>query len=233
MKNPALQEGILVKRYKQFLADIKIASGETITVHCPNPGSMLSCSEAGSRVMFSKSDNPKRKYPHTWELIFTNNVWVGVNTLLPNRLLAESIRNNQIPELTGYTEILTEVKYGKNSRIDVLLKSEEKLCYVEVKNVSLVRDNIASFPDAVTRRGTKHLHELVSMVEQGHRAVMFFLVQRSDANSFQPAEDIDPVYAQTLRSAFKSGVEILVYQASVSPEEISLLRPLPYTLYPA
>ena len=232
MKNPPLQEGLLVKRYKRFLADIKTASGETITVHCPNPGSMLSCSEPGSRVMFSESDNPKRKYPHTWELIFTNNVWVGVNTLLPNRLVAESIRNDQIPELIGYEEIRTEVKYGENSRVDVLLKSEEKLCYVEVKNVSLVRDNIASFPDAVTKRGTKHLHELVSMVEQGHRAVMFFLVQRSDATLFQPAEDIDPVYAQALRSAFKSGVEILVYLAGVSPEEISLLRPLPYNLNP-
>ncbi len=180
--------------------------------------------------MISTSDNPKRKYPNTWELVFTNNVWVGINTMVPNRLVAESIRSREIRELTGYEEIRREVNYGENSRIDILLQSGDKLCYVEVKNVTLVRDNIASFPDAVTVRGSKHLHELITMVKQGYRAVMFFLVQRGDAEFFQPAEDIDPVYAQLLRNAVKTGVEILVYQAYVSPEEIALSRPLTYRL---
>ena len=226
MNNPHLYPGVLIKRYKRFLADIKLDSGEIITAHCPNPGSMLSCNVPESPVLVSKSDNPKRKYPFTWELIFTNNTWVGVNTNVPNKLVYEAIKAGEISELLNYTEFKREVKYGQNSRIDIYLQSESNTCYVEVKNVSLVRNKVAAFPDAVTTRGTKHLRELMDMVNQGFRAVMFFLVQRVDADFFQPAKDIDPVYAETLSQAHEAGVEILVYQAKVSPEEITIHRKL-------
>jgi len=230
MKNPPLFPGTLLKRYKRFLADIKLDSGEFITAHCANSGSMLGCKEPGSRVYASKSDNPNRKLAYTWELVFANNTWVGINTNVPNKLVFETIQNSEIPELTGYVDFKREIKYGKNSRIDILLQSEQECCYVEVKNVTLARDNVAQFPDAVTARGKKHLDELVEMVKQGHRAVMFFLVQREDAERFEPAKDIDPLYAETLKFAFENGVEILVYQASVEPEEIKIVRKLDFDL---
>jgi sugar fermentation stimulation protein A len=230
MKNPPLFPGTLFKRYKRFLADIKLDSGEYITAHCANSGSMLNCKEPGSRVYVSKSDNPNRKLAYTWELVFANNTWVGINTNVPNKLVFETIQDGDIPELTGYTEFKREVKYGKNSRIDILLQSDKELCYVEVKNVTLARGDVAQFPDAVTARGKKHLDELVEMVKQGHRAVMFFLVQREDTDLFTPAKDIDPLYAETLKFAFENGVEILVYQAAVGPEEIKIVRKLDYVL---
>ena len=182
--------------------------------------------------MVSKSDNPHRRYAHTWELVYTNNVWVGINTLTPNRLVYEAIKAGQISELQQVTKIRKEVKYGKNSRINLLLSFSERLCYVEVKNVTLVEKGIAYFPDAITKRGTKHLQELVDMVAKGHRAVMFYLVQREDAGQFRPAEHIDPVYARTLRVAAANGVEILVYHAKVTPEEITVGKPLPYQIGP-
>lgn len=230
MKNPPLFSGTLLNRYKRFLADIKLDSGEFITAHCANSGSMLGCKEPGSRVYVSKSDKPKRKLVYTWELVYANNTWVGINTNVPNKLVLESIQTGEILELKGYTDFKREVKYGKNSRIDILLQSEKELCYVEVKNVTLVRDNVASFPDAVTSRGKKHLDELVEMVKQGHRAVMFYLVQRKDAERFEPAKDIDPLYSETLKFAFENGVEILVYQASVELEEIKIVRKLEFEL---
>jgi len=219
-----------LRRYKRFLADIHLETGETVTAHCPNSGSMRSCSDPGSPVMVSKSDNPHRRYAHTWELVYTNNVWVGINTLTPNRLVYEAIKAGQIPEFRYANDIRKEVKYGKNSRIDLLLSFPERLCYVEVKNVTLVEKDIAYFPDAVTERGTKHLQELVDMVAEGHRAVMFYLIQREDAKLFRPAEHIDPVYARTLRVAAANGVEILAYYATVTPEEIAIAEPLPYRI---
>lgn len=150
--------------------------------------------------------------------------------MMPNRLVHEAIEANQIPELSNPTSIRREVDYGKNSRIDLLVQSHEKLCYVEVKNVTLVEEGIAFFPDAVTQRGKKHLEELVSMVKGGNRAIMFYLVQREDAGLFRPAKHIDPVYADTLKWARIQGVEILVYQAKVTPEEITLAKPLPYMI---
>jgi len=230
MKLPPLERGTLLRRYKRFLADIRLETGELITAHCPNSGSMRSCSDPGSPVMVSKSENLHRRYAHTWELVFANNVWVGINTLVPNRLVYEAIRAGQFSELHGVTGIQKEVKYGKNSRIDLLLSFPDRLCYVEVKNVTLVERDIAYFPDAVTERGRKHLQELVEMVAQRHRAVMFHLVQREDARLFRPAEHIDPMYAKSLRSAAEKGVEVLVYQAKVTPEEIKMGKPLPYQL---
>ena len=230
MKLPPLKKGTLLKRYKRFLADIRLDSGQEVTAYCPNTGTMLSCNEPGSTVMVSHHDNPKRKFPYTWELVRIYNGWVGINTMLPNKIVMEAIKHKKIPELIDFDEIETEVPYGENSRIDLLLKKNNLLCYIEVKNVTLVKDHIAFFPDAVTARGTKHLLELAHMVKLGHRAVMFYLVQRMDAKLFRPAERIDPKYSQTLEKVHKTGVEILVYQANVQPEEITIKRVLPFEL---
>jgi sugar fermentation stimulation protein A len=230
MKNPPLTQGTLIRRYKRFLADVRLDNGKTITAACPNTGSMRSCSEPGSSVYLSMSDNPNRKYKYTWELTQSDGILVGINTNIPNKLVFRAIKKGQIPELDGYPNIRKEVKYGDRSRIDMLLWEKDKKCYVEVKNVTLVEENVARFPDAVTQRGTKHLNELMNMVEQGHRAVMFYLVQRGDATLFQPAADIDPVYAETLKQAVHKGVEILVYEADVSVKEINMGRRLPFEL---
>ncbi len=230
MQLPELEKAVLLQRYKRFLADVQRPSGEKLTVYCPNPGSMLTCSDPGSPVLISRQDTPGRKLPWTWELIFINHVWVGVNPMRSNKIVQEAILNKQIAGLDRYDKIRTEVPYGNNSRIDLLLSTDKQLCYVEVKNVTLAHDGIARFPDAVTKRGTKHLQELTEMVRQGHRAVMFYLVQRTDAVSFRPAEDIDPVYAKTLVEAHHLGVEIMVYTARVTPNEISVDYRLPFQL---
>jgi len=229
MKLPPLIKGTLLKRYKRFLADIKLDNGKLVTAHCPNSGSMMSCSEPGSPVLISYHSNPKRKYAYTWELVYTNDTWVGINTIVPNRLVYEAVEEGLVPELTGYSQIKREVRYGSNSRIDLLLSNGHQ-CYVEVKNVTLADDGIAYFPDAVTERGKKHLHELIKVVENGDRGVMFYLVQRQDTELFRPAHHIDPKYSETLIRAVDRGVEVLVYQAVISPEEIILGRPLPYEL---
>ncbi len=230
MKNPEFIQGTLIKRYKRFLADVRLDNKKIITAACSNTGSMRSCSDPGSRVCLSTSDNPNRKFKYTWELVQANNTWVGINTLIPNKLVFRAIQKGQIAELAGYPNARKEVKYGANSRIDILLSDADKKCYVEVKNVTLVEDGIARFPDAVSERGAKHLNELMSMIDAGHRAVMFYLVQRGDAGLFRPADDIDPVYAETLRRAHQHGVEILVYAANVNIEEITLGKPLPFEL---
>lgn len=230
MNLPPLQKGILVQRYKRFLADIRLESGQNITAHCPNSGSMLSCKEPGSEVLVSFHDGKNRKLPYTWELIHTARSWVGINTQYPNKLVEEAIRNEKIPELQNVAELRREVPYGRQSRIDLLLRQDSMWCYIEVKNVTLVERETAFFPDAITERGTRHLRELTDMVQQGFRAVIFFVVQREDAELFMPAHKIDPRYAEALRLAIANGVEILVYQAKVSPEQIILDRPLPYNL---
>lgn len=230
MKNPTLIKGTLVKRYQRFLANIRLDNGKSITAACPNTGSMKSCSEPGSPVLMSRDDNPNRKFPYTWEMIQVENVWVGINTSVPNKLIHKAIKKGQIPELTGYSNIQTEVKYGENSRIDLLLSNAEKRCYVEIKSVSLVEDKVAYFPDAITTRGHKHLAELKNVIEQGHRAVLVFLVQRNDAELFKPAAAIDPEFAAALMDAHEHGVEILVYLANISIEEITLGKSIPFVL---
>jgi len=223
--------GKLIKRYKRFLADIELESCEIITTFCPNTGSMKSCMMPGWKVMLSKSDNPNRKHQYTWEMVHNEKCWIGINTMLPNIIVEEAIKNGQIPELSGYPEIKREVKYGKNSRIDILLQEENDLCYVEVKNVTLVEDDgLYYFPDAVTERGRKHLFELMEMVKLGHRAVMFFLIQRSDGTIFKPAAHIDPEYAKTLRIAENKGIEILVYLSDVAPDRICISNKINYEL---
>jgi len=228
--NSRLIPGILLKRYKRFLADIKLEEGAYITAHCPNSGSMKTCKEPGWKVMVSESSNPKRKLKYTWEMVHNGKCWIGINTHLPNKIAREAIQNNLIPELFGYPKIRSEVAYGKNSRIDLLLSSDEQLCYVEVKNVTLVEDGAYQFPDAVTTRGQKHLDELCAMVGDGHRAVMLFMVQRNDGKSFKPAVHIDPDYANKLKKANECGVEILVYRADVSPQKIEVAEKIKYII---
>ena len=224
----------LVRRYKRFLADVILETGEQVTVHTPNTGSMLGCAEPGSRVWLKDSGNPARKYPLGWELSTSESgTLIGVNTHLANQLVQEGIETGAIAELQGYESLRREVGYGdEGSRIDLLLlHAARPACYIEVKNVTLVQKaGVAAFPDAVSQRGSKHLRELAGMARQGYRAVLLFCVQRADAEVMEPARDIDPVYANTLATAVQQGVEVLVYRARVSPTEIRLQTPLPWRL---
>ncbi len=228
--NTALLPATLIKRYKRFLADVALEDNSTITVHCPNTGSMKTCSSPGSPVMLSLSDNPKRKYPHTLEMICEAGFWVGVNTALTNTLVAEAIEQGKITEFPDITDIKREVTVSKGSRLDLLVKQGEKKTYIEIKNCSMAENNCAMFPDAVTTRGTKHLEELIKIRERGDNATIFFLVQRGDADHFAPARKIDPDYADTLLRAEKAGVLILAYQAKVTPEKIVVANRLPVKL---
>lgn len=222
-----LIKGKLIKRYKRFLADVTLENGEVVTAHCANSGSMLSVKDEGATVWLSPSNNPKRKLKYTWELIEVDGYNVGINTGHPNKLVEEAILAGQIKELTGYESLRREVKYGQNSRIDVLLEDPDKpKCYVEVKNVTLKRGDNADFPDAVTSRGAKHLRELGDMVEEGHRAVMFYLVQRADCKVMDIARDIDPTYDAELKTAIKRGVEVICYQCDVGTDEIKVTTPV-------
>ncbi|MDX9981265.1 MAG: DNA/RNA nuclease SfsA [Lentisphaeria bacterium] len=215
--------GTLLRRYQRFLADVRLDSGETVTAHCTNTGSLKTCAEPGWRVALSRSPNPKRKLAFTWELVHNGQVWIGINTHLANHLAEEAIRQGWIPELAGWAELQRERRYGENSRIDLLLRDGDKLCYVEVKNVTLLgEDGCLCFPDAVTERGRKHLGELSRMVAAGHRAAMLYVVQRGDGGGFRPAHEIDPAYAAALAEAAGAGVEILAYRARVGLDGIEL-----------
>jgi len=221
----------LVKRYKRFLADVEMADGAVITVHVANPGAMTGLAEPGSDVWLSLSPNPTRKLPYSWELIWADGGLVGVNTMPPNDIAFEAIAAGSIPELTGYSEIRREVKYGTNSRIDLLLAGAGRpTCYVEVKMVTLKQSDAACFPDSVTARGTKHLGDLAEKVRLGDRAVMLYLVHRSDCSVFKPAGWIDPVYATALRRAKAEGVETLCYACRLSLDGIEIDRALPLEL---
>lgn len=224
-----LIRGTLIKRYKRFLTDVELKNGEVVVAHCANSGSMLSCKEPGSEVWISPSNNPNRKLKYTWELVKIGDTFVGINTGWPNRLVEDAISAGQIKELTGYDSLRREVKYGKNSRIDILLESEGKpKCYVEVKSVTLRREaGPAEFPDAVTTRGAKHLVELSDMLAEGHRAVMVYLVQREDCKTFTIADDIDPDYGKAYKLALSKGVEALCYTCKLTTEGIEVDSPLP------
>lgn len=230
MKLPPLIAGTLIKRYKRFLADVILEDGSEITIHCPNSGSMLGCATPGSRVFLSRSSNPGRKYPHTWELVECGSFWAGINTGLPNRLAREAIEDGTLNELQGYATIRSEVPYGEHSRVDLLLEGTTGRCFVEVKNVTLVEGRRALFPDAVTIRGQKHLNELMRVVREGDRGVLLFTVQRGDGESVSPADTIDPEYGRLLRLAMQNGVEALAYRALVTPDEIRLTERLPMIL---
>jgi sugar fermentation stimulation protein A len=228
-KDPRLLPATFIKRYKRFFTDIRTEQGELLTVHCPNTGSMQNCQVENSPCWYSLSDNPKRKLPGTLEIITTSfGNLAGVNTARPNHLVKQAIEDDLIPELRGYQDIRSEVRYGEEkSRIDLLLEGQTGQCYVEVKNVTLdCGDGHAQFPDAVTARGTKHLRELMAMVAEGHRAVLLFCVQLSGVESMSIAGHIDPLYAETLSAGIDSGVEVLVWQADLSEHSIRLQRPL-------
>ena len=224
-----LIQGTLVKRYKRFLADVVLKSGEKVTAHCPNTGAMAGLKEPGSEVWLSPATKAKtRKLNYTWELIRVEKGLVGINTLLPNKIVTEAILAGLIPELAGYDHLKNEVKYGESSRIDILLSSHGKPdCYVEIKNVHLVRTpKIAEFPDSVSARATKHQKELSTIVNNGDRAVTFYLCQREDCEIFRLAQDIDPNYAMATANAEKKGVEMLSYDCSLSTSSINLRRRL-------
>lgn len=220
-----LVHGTLIKRYKRFLADVTLDTGEEVTAHLANSGAMQGTSTPGIEVWLSPAAGPGRKLAWSWELCKVDGTLVGVNTAHPNRIVAEAITSNEIPELRGYETVKREVKYGENSRIDILLTAPNKPpCYVEVKNVHLKNGDWAEFPDAVTVRGTKHLRELSAMVAQGSRAVMVYLVQREDCKAFRPAAQIDPTYAAALAKAIDDGVEAICYTCHMSLDEIIIGR---------
>ncbi|MBI1180218.1 MAG: DNA/RNA nuclease SfsA [Alphaproteobacteria bacterium] len=227
-----LVRGTLVERYKRFMADVVLETGETVTAHCANSGTMLGLKAPGSTVWLSPAANPDRKLKFTWELVDADGGLVGINTSYPNAIVAEAIAAGGIPELADYGGLRREVKYGRNSRIDILLEQDGRPpCYVEVKNVHLRRDgSLAEFPDAVTARGAKHLVELGDMVAAGHRAVMLYLVQRMDCDKFAIARDVDPAYDAGLKVAVERGVEVLCYGCRLTTEEIAVDRTLQVTI---
>lgn len=231
MRLPPLVPATLLKRYKRFLADCRLDDGSETTAHVANSGSLLGMTTPGTRIWISTSDDPARKLKHSWELVEAHGGLVNVNTSRPNRIAEEAIRDGAIPALAGYASVRGEVKYGKNSRIDLLLEDPARgRCYVEVKSVTLSRQKgIAEFPDAVTSRGAKHLDELVGEVKAGNRAVMLYLVQVPDAKAFSLARDIDPAYAEAFIRARAHGVEAIAALAHVTTEEIRVIGEVPLT----
>lgn len=224
-----LVQGKLIKRYKRFLADVLLDNGEIVTAHCTNSGSMLSCIEEGAPVLLSKSLNPKRKTPYTWELIFMNNNWIGVNTQVPNKLAEEWIKAGIIPDFPNYNTVKREVRFG-DSRFDVYAENKTEKCFIEVKNVTYKWEKYAIFPDAKTIRGQKHLNTLLKAKHEGFRAVMLYIIQRGDVEIFAPAEQIDPEYAQILRTVHQNGVEIVPCRAKITPQAITFDKILDFTL---
>lgn len=224
-----LVRGRLIKRYKRFLADVALESGETVTAHCANTGTMLGVQDPGSEVWLSPASSPKRKLRYTWEMVRVGGQLVGINTQHPNRLVEEAVKRGRIPELAGYDTLRREVKYGGSSRIDILLEGPDRPpCYVEIKNVHLMRRRgVAEFPDAVSARAAKHQRELAGVAEAGGRAVTLYLCQRQDCESFQVAADIDPTYAGAAAAAHDLGVEELCYACILTPEAITVERKLP------
>jgi sugar fermentation stimulation protein A len=228
-----LVRGRLVQRYKRFLADVRLDSGETITAACPNTGAMLGLTMPGAAIWLSRSEAATRKYPYTWEMVEDGSdrapTLVGINPLHPNRVVGEAIAAGAIKPLGGYETLRREVKYGEASRIDFLLEDARKArCYVEVKNVHLMRRPAhAEFPDCVTARGAKHLRELAAMAAQGHRAVMLYLIQRADAKRFSISGDLDPGYAEAFALARAAGVEALAYRCRMTTEEIVIDKAVP------
>lgn len=221
--------GKLIRRYKRFLADVELQNGEVVTAHCTNSGSMKSCIEEGADVFLSPASDPARKTRFTWEIIRIGGRWVGINTSVPNLLAFEAIKNQEIFGLKGYTDVRREVKYS-NSRLDIFASNEKEKCFIEVKNVTMKEGHFARFPDAVTSRGKKHLETLMDIKAAGMRAVMLYVIQRTDVEMFAPAWNIDPEYAETLVKAFAAGVEIFPVVAEVTPEKIEIAGLMPFEL---
>ncbi len=221
-----LAHGQLVSRYKRFFADVMLDDGTAITAHCPNPGAMLGVNLPGLGVWVSRSEDPKRKLAHTLELVEANGTLVGINTMLPNRIVAEALAADAVPELTGYDTHRREVKYGEASRVDFLLTAPDRpACWLEIKNCHLSRTpGLAEFPDCIAARSARHLRELQAMVAAGDRAVVLFTVQREDCGAFTACRDLDPTFADALEHAAEAGMEVLVYACSMSPRAVRLDR---------
>jgi len=223
-----LLQGLLIRRYKRFFVDIKYQN-KTITAHCPNSGSMKGLLDVNNKVWFSKSDNPKRKLKYTIQIIEVNKKLVGINTHLTNKIVLESLKEKKIKNLTEFNNIKTEVKYSDKTRFDFFISNNKKKCFLEVKNVTLSRENsIAEFPDAITSRGTKHLNELMDAKKKGYESYILYLIQREDCKFFKIAKDLDEEYKNTFDSALKNGVKILCYDCKISLEEIKINNQIDY-----
>ena len=229
-----LTRGTLVQRYKRFLADIVLEDGTEITAHCPNPGAMLGLNMPGLPVWVSRSEDPKRKLPHTLELVHVDGGLVGINTMHPNRLVAEALAADAIPELTGYATHRREVKYGKASRVDFLLEHPDRApCWLEIKNCHLRREGtLAEFPDCVAARSLKHLQELADMVAKGDRAVVLFVIQRTDCDAFAACADLDPAFAKGLDQVMAEGVEVMSYACDVQETGVRIAHRVPLAVRP-
>mgnify|MGYP001208422515 CR=1 FL=1 len=226
--NKKLLQGTLIKRYKRFFADIKYKN-KVIIAHCPNPGSMMGLLNKGNNVWFSESDNPKRKLKYTLEIVEVNKELIGINTLKTNKLVLEALYEKKIKKLIKYNSIKTEVKFSNNTRFDFLISNNKEKCFLEVKNVTLVRKkNIAEFPDSITSRGTKHLKQLIKARKKGFESYILYLVQRESCQSFKIAKDIDQEYKITFDKALKNGVKILCYNCKLTNEEIKLNSQINY-----
>jgi len=223
-----LLQGILIKRYKRFFVDIKYQN-KTITAHCPNSGSMMGLLKLGNPVWFTQSNDPKRKLKYTLQMISINEKLVGVNTHLTNKIVLEALEKKKIKSLIDFTNIKSEAKFSDNTRFDFLISNKKEKCFLEVKNVTLLRqNNIAEFPDAITSRGTKHLRELINAKKKGYKSCMLYLIQREDCKSLKIAEDIDEEYKNTFDTALKSGVKILCYDCKLNNEEIRINKQIYY-----
>jgi len=223
-----LLQGLLIRRYKRFFVDIKYKN-KTITAHCPNSGSMKGLLDVNNKVWFSKSDDPKRKLKYTIQMIEINKKLVGINTHLSNKIVLESLKEKKIKNLTKFNNIKTEVKYSDKTRFDFFISNNKKKCFLEVKNVTLSRENsIAEFPDAITSRGTKHLNELVDAKKKGYESYILYLIQREDCKFFKIAKDLDEEYKNTFDAAIKNGVKILCYDCKLNHEEIKINKQIYY-----
>lgn len=228
---PPLQSATLIKRYKRFLADVRLPSGEITTIHCANTGAMTGCATPGDTIWYSTSTSTTRKYPYSWELTQTaDQHWIGINTLRANQLVEELLLRQGVPALAQFTHWQREVAFGdEKSRVDFVLTDDNaQKYYLEVKSVTLLLNGKGYFPDTVTLRGQKHLRELMSIVKQGHRAGLFFAVLHSGINQVSAAEHLDPTYAQLLREAIAAGVEVIVYRAQMSRHRLLLVDPIPF-----
>lgn len=224
-----LVPGKLIRRYKRFLSDVELENGDIVIAHCTNSGSMKTCLKDNAPVYLTPINDTKRKTKFTWEMIFINDRWVGINTSIPNKLAYESIVNGSIEKLQGYTFVKPEVKF-LDSRFDIYAENDKEKCFIEVKNVSMKVGKYARFPDSVTNRGKKHLETLVQARKQGYRVVMLYIIQRTDIEIFGPAWDIDPTYSEALVNAYNAGVEIIPLVAKVTPESVEIQKEISFDL---